>query len=152
MFFNFDLLFTLRANQTLAKLKCLSNFSSEYQNSYNCREKKQYSHKTSRFFMTTKYFRNLCRVRCIYIFMYWEMIKPKNHCFSKMFDMQTILVLDQKLIKVLFILFDINFVESSKLRISRIRQSVHNSLTNRFCCHVSYHVKHKLKQLTKNTK
>lgn len=39
MFFNFDLLFTLRANQTLAKLKCLSNFSSEYQNSYNCREK-----------------------------------------------------------------------------------------------------------------
>lgn len=78
MFFSFDLLFTLRANQTLAKLKCLSNFSSEYQNSYNCREKKQYSHKTSRFFMTTKYFRNLCRVRCIYIFMYWEMIKPKK--------------------------------------------------------------------------
>lgn len=78
------------------------------------------------------------------------MIKPKNHWFSKMFDMQTILVLDQKLIKVLvFFLFDINFVDSSKFRISRIRQFVHNSLTNKFCCHVSYLVTHKLKQLTK---
>lgn len=84
--------------------------------------------------------------------MYGEMIKPKNHCFSKMFDKQTIIVLDQNLIKVLWFFFDINFVDSSKFRISRIRQFVHNSLTNKFCCHVSYLVKHKFKQLTKNTK
>lgn len=83
--------------------------------------------------------------------MYGEMIKPKNHCFSKMFDMQTILVFDQKLIKVLFILFDINFVDSSKFRISIIRQFVNSSLTNKFCCHVYYQVKHKLKQLTQKS-
>lgn len=82
--------------------------------------------------------------------MYGEMIKPKNHCFSKMFDMQTILVLDQKLIKVLvfFFLTSISWIHQN----SEFREFVNNSLTNKFCCHVLYHVKHKLKQLTKKHK
>lgn len=102
--------------------------------------------------MTTIYFRNLCRVRCIYIHVWRNDKTKKPLLLEDVWHANYTCTWPEVNKGIVFFLFDINFVDSSKFRISRIRQFVNNSLTNKFCCHVLYHVKHKLKQLTKKHK